>query len=323
MEVKQYGFATYFRVLGVILILLCHFVQQSTNTYLNLTAQFFNIGVNMFFILSGFLFGIRGGQNNVLPWYKKRVKRIYIPYELFIIFLLIVHCCCRLNVLKIDWLFLVLGLQGSVVGVLGAEQTWFITALLLCYLVTPVISRLLRTSDKTKRIVFVIFLLPTILGLIPDDCVFTLIAPICWYTVAYFAGMKYDKIQITKNKAIAAFLLMCMSFTVRILSRFCIDGTIIYNHMVVGYTQTIAAFCIFYIVAWLTKKRTAGRIISFISVISFEIYLYHYMFTVGPVQLFGLTGNWILDSLVVTIITISLAFGMNKLSRYITRKCFK
>lgn len=34
MEVKQYGFATYFRVLGVILILLCHFVQQSTNTYL-------------------------------------------------------------------------------------------------------------------------------------------------------------------------------------------------------------------------------------------------------------------------------------------------
>ena len=60
MEVKQYGFATYFRVLGVILILLCHFVQQSTNTYLNLTAQFFNIGVNMFFILSGFLFGIRG-----------------------------------------------------------------------------------------------------------------------------------------------------------------------------------------------------------------------------------------------------------------------
>lgn len=88
MEKKYYEFATYFRVLGVIFILLCHFVQESSNTYFNLSAQFFNIGVSMFFILSGFLFGIRGreeGEHEILRWYKKRLKRIYIPFELFCI----------------------------------------------------------------------------------------------------------------------------------------------------------------------------------------------------------------------------------------------
>lgn len=59
---KQLHFATWLRVAGMVSILLCHFVQQSWNPYLNMSAQFFNIGVELFIILSGFLFGIRGGN---------------------------------------------------------------------------------------------------------------------------------------------------------------------------------------------------------------------------------------------------------------------
>lgn len=58
---NEYNFATYYRVLGMLFILLCHFTQESSNIYLNMSAQFFNIGVDIFIILSGFLFGIRGG----------------------------------------------------------------------------------------------------------------------------------------------------------------------------------------------------------------------------------------------------------------------
>ena len=49
-----------------------------------------------------------------------------------------------------------------------------------------------------------------------------------------------------------------------------------------SYMQAIAAFCIFCIFAYLFKNRVTGRLVSRVSEISFEIYLYHYMFTVGP-----------------------------------------
>lgn len=317
---KHYEFATYYRVLGVIFILLCHFVQQNENSYLKMSAQFFNIGVSMFFILSGFLFGIRDGEENAALWYIKRIKRIYVPYELFIVVLFIIHCCLRFNVKKIDWLFLVLGLQGSVVGVLGAEHTWFISALLLCYLITPMFKYIFRSGKYSKIIVFVIFLTPLALCAVPCDFVFTLFSLICWYATAYFIGTKANKIKLSAGIAGCTFILMCMSFGVRIIARVLIDGTNIYNRGVVGYTQIIGAFCLFYIVMCLTRNKRAGKTISFISAISFEIYLCHYMFTVGPLKVFGLTDIWLLDSIVVIVLTVCVAFIINLISKYILNK---
>ena len=56
---KKISFGTHFRVLGMSFILMCHFVQESGNAHLAMTAQSFNIGVGMFIILSGFLYGMK------------------------------------------------------------------------------------------------------------------------------------------------------------------------------------------------------------------------------------------------------------------------
>lgn len=74
MAVKNYNFAIWLRVAAMFSILLCHFVQQSQNSYLNMSAQFFNIGVELFIILSGFLFGIRGGDNRCRNLVQKTPK---------------------------------------------------------------------------------------------------------------------------------------------------------------------------------------------------------------------------------------------------------
>lgn len=58
---KNYYFATWLRAAATISILLCHYVAQSQYAILNMSAQFFNIGVEIFIILSGFLFGVRKG----------------------------------------------------------------------------------------------------------------------------------------------------------------------------------------------------------------------------------------------------------------------
>lgn len=50
-------FISYLRVFAMILILACHIVQEHNNSYINMTAQFLNVGVPIFIIISGYLYG--------------------------------------------------------------------------------------------------------------------------------------------------------------------------------------------------------------------------------------------------------------------------
>ena len=289
-----------------------------------MTAQFLNIGVPIFIILSGFLFGVREGGKNVLSWYIKRIKRIYIAYELFVIILAVITLLCGGNIITRDWLFLVLGLQGSVVGVNGAEQTWFITALLFCYLLTPAIrSIVLKVCESRNKIIIytvIILMIPILLSFIPPSFVYTLFIPFFWYALAYLIGYKFTEIKLTSIGTVCSFGLMILAFGIRILMRMKFDGSYLYDRITVSYTQAIAAFCIFYIIAYIFKNRKANRLVLWISGISFEMYLYHYMFTVGPIKLFGISGDWIIDCIVVTIIVVIIFIIMNKCSAAITRK---
>lgn len=318
---KHIHFADAIRAIGAILILLCHYTEQSSNVWMQMTAQFFNIGVPIFIILSGFLFGLQRDIKNIFLWYKKRVKRIYIPFELFVLILAIVTISRKGNIFTIDWLLLVLGLQGSEVGVFGAEQTWFISPLLLCYLLTPFISavvhKIVLKKMYTFAYFFICFMFPIFFSLVPQSYFYVLFAPICWYSLAYYIGYCFDARILTKRNMFFAFIIMFISFALRILSRLLFDGTIWYDRIAVTYTQAIAAFCIFFIIAYIFNKKQSGSAISFISKISFEIYLYHYMFCVGPVKLFGITGIWALDCVLVTMVTIIIAYFMNRCSSLI------
>ena len=98
------------------------------------------------------------------------------------------------------------------------------------------------------------------------------------------------------------------------------DGTMVYDRIAVGYTQVVSAFCIFYIFAYLFENIKPTKIVEFISNISFEIYLVHFMFCVGPVRVFGLTLNWITDCIVIVLISISMGFVLNTISGWIAGK---
>ena len=321
---KDIQFAEVIRFLGVILILLCHYTEQSTNVLLNMSAQFLNIGVPIFIILSGFLFGAREGGKNVLTWYMRRIKRIYIPYELFVIILAVITILLGGNIITRDWLFLVLGLQGSDVGVYGAEQTWFITALLFCYMLTPIIRFIVLkicSSRKNYIIYIAVFLIaPIFLSFIPPAFVYTLFIPFCWYALAYLIGYKFTDIYLTSIGVICSSGLIILAFGVRILIRMNFDGSYLYDRITVSYTQAIAAFCIFYIIAYIFKNRKANQLVLWISGISFEMYLYNYMFTVDQIKLFGVTGSWIIDCIVVTSVVVIISMIMNRCSVFITRK---
>ena len=54
MRQTKYQFATWLRTVGMLMILLCHFTQQSGNSYLVMSSQFFNIGNDIFLLCQVF-----------------------------------------------------------------------------------------------------------------------------------------------------------------------------------------------------------------------------------------------------------------------------
>ena len=64
------------RVCAMILILACHIVQEHNNVYINMTAQFLNVGVSIFIIISGYLYAKKEIKEGYFKWIRKRAKRI-------------------------------------------------------------------------------------------------------------------------------------------------------------------------------------------------------------------------------------------------------
>lgn len=310
MKENQYSFATWLRAFGVILILLCHFTQQNENPYVVMSSQFFNIGNSIFFILSGFLFGVKGGiKGSALSWYKKRIKRIYIPYEMMVITLFIIYLVLKKSIQWKLWIPQFIGIHGWK-GVFGATQTWFVTAILICYLFTPIVSKIVfKMWGKRRNIVILCIstiLLPIPMAYLLHD-VYSLIVPLFWYTLAFIVGSYFNNFHLTFKKTTVLFCIMILGFLARIVARIYYDNTIFYTQIIAGYTHVLGAFCIFFIFAYLFRKKKAPCVVQFMSDTSFEIYLWHYMFVDGPLRLFGITTSWIFDCLLVFVVTLIIS----------------
>lgn len=71
---------SYLRVFVMLSIVTCHFMQAFDNKW----AWVFNIGVQVFLLLSGYLYGHKT-VSNWKQWLYKRAERIYVPFIIFII----------------------------------------------------------------------------------------------------------------------------------------------------------------------------------------------------------------------------------------------
>ena len=179
MDEQRFFFIDWLRVFSMALIVLCHLVVHSTNNLVIQSGQLFNVGVELFLLISGFLVSLSNGKTK--QYYCKRIKRIYIPYFIFLLILATLHILYNQSIWKINWLMLVIGCQGTGVGVLGADHLWFISSLLLCYLFAPITYPVINKVKDFKQVLIfasisVLFLV--VLALFHQDWIYTLFSPI-------------------------------------------------------------------------------------------------------------------------------------------------
>lgn len=74
---------SFVRMIAMCMILLCHVFQE----YGNELAWWFNVGVQIFLVISGFLYGGKRFEQP-LPILKKQFVKITLPYYVFLLFVI-------------------------------------------------------------------------------------------------------------------------------------------------------------------------------------------------------------------------------------------
>lgn len=325
------NFISYLRIFGTVSILFCHIVQINDNPYVALTAQVFNIGVQLFMVISGFCFGLQGEITQIKKWYLKRIRRIYIPYEIFLAVLFIIYIIrCREIVVK-DWVFYILGMHSSHFDILGADHTWFVTALIMCYIFTPAISKWCTKIEKISKkfkvvsvLAFALFYL--LICFNPYEAVFVVFSPLFFYASAYFLGRNYQHISEKARLIPYALIGILLAGISRVLLKFVFDSTMFYSRFIVSLTQYIIAFSILLLFSRVFRNAKNGKLVKAATSVCFEIYLCHYMFIMGPanVGVFvpGFAGkviviliSCIVTSIIIHILSVLVEKMLSNLSR--------
>ena len=130
------------RFLATSAIIICHIMQY----YNFVLAWWFNVGVQIFLCMSGFLYG-KKEITKPIGFYKKQFVKILLDYYVVV-----------LTVAAFQFIFMpeeitLLQFAKSIltVGTLsGGGHLWYIPYILLCYLITPLLSLLAKKLNGVQ-----------------------------------------------------------------------------------------------------------------------------------------------------------------------------
>ena len=115
MTERERNAISFIRMLATVSIVLCHFA--SWDSRLSAVGQFLNVGVPVFFLISGFLYGLKD-ISKPTQWLLKRCLTVLIPvYLYYLVSGLLLLAIGKLGVIEIKRVLIqMLNLQGFAGG---------------------------------------------------------------------------------------------------------------------------------------------------------------------------------------------------------------
>ena len=254
-----------------------------------------NIGVQIFFFMSGWLYGNKDIAD-ATAWFKRNISKIIVPYwGCLVVFIPVIALLSVDNVTFAKVLTAIFCLQGFGYTIEGIGQHWFVSYIVLCYLITPFILNRYRNFFVTKymwlHLCIVVFVAQAIT--IPFALWFQFkVAYIFNYVLGYAYGVRYgtyENIKITDKKLFDTCLIIAS--IIGIALRIYLLGFEFYGitaKMLDCYSQWVKVItgCTIFILtiniipadgSWLSDNMK--KKIKTISTYTFEIYLVHEFFT--------------------------------------------
>ena len=311
------------RTLALFMIIACHILQGLNNRL----AFYVNVGVQIFFFISGYLYGMKKIEEPV-KFYKKQFIKILQPFWVLFIIILLIDVIFGFPLIP-SKLFLgnILGL-GAFTGTHSVlSHTWFVTYILLCYLITPVLSRFIDVTDKKefdifKMIVslFIIAFIFNFFGIVNFNMFW-----IVNYILGYIFSKYYIKNKIDYKKLLDLLIMILIIFLpIRIyiefnllnssnflILKFC-DG----YHVLLGSSIFVILYRIF---SNYDLKEKTKKILDFFDKYSYFIYLVHQIFILNKYSCLFITDYLIVNVIIIILSSILSAICLFKLNKLIIK----
>ncbi len=302
------------RAIATLMIISCH-VMQGYNHFL---AWWFNVGVHIFLFMSGFLLAHLDYTNKFF-YLKKRLKRILIPYWLFLLLALplLYYYTGSLKISLKQIPKYLIGTIGFNINVAGIEHLWFLSLIIYCYVVAIFLSYLRNISCRLSAGVFYLglgFLFFILHRLETATWLpFSYAAGIATFVLAFFISSRYQG-QIPRKLAIGLGLTTAVTTLIRIyfehlspINRLPVRY-VPWSKFFLGSFLFVVMYLLFSKINWEALPKTATALRTLPNY-SYEIYITHQIFILGPFSLLNLTYLKILNLLIIAVlITVSAVF---------------
>lgn len=292
------------RLIAMLMIIACHICQYFDN-YL---AWWLNVGVQMFFVISGFLYGSKQIINPV-QWFLKNAKKILLPYYLFLIPIIILYFIFAPADIDFGSMIRSLLCIGTIDGI---GHLWFVGYILFCYFITPILCEITKyLEDKSilnsLSFIFIFMLLFYVFGIL-TNFYFRADRVLC-----YIAGF-FVPFLIRKSGAIIMKYILYIALPAAIISK------VIYLYIVAmhpemkglsqveGMSHLFLGFSLTFGLMYLFKSVRPMKILIFSDKYSYPIYIVHQLFILSPFTLMTATHN-VGVNIIIVLLTITL-FGI-------------
>lgn len=296
----------YIRSFALFSIIACHFLQVYNNKW----AWVLNVGVQIFLAISGYLYG----NKNIVDWskwFKDKIKKLYIPYIIYIILIFPIYQLFTDNVFNLrNLLVYICDLQWILGSVEGLAHLWFMTAIALCYTLTPFLQ-------KIRNKVSIAFLALMILGIL-NIMVLKMFLGI--FSVVFIYCFTY--LYVSLNEKQKNFCTQCM------IGLFILLLLIIDWRIILDYTNNInklfhiilGLLCVIVPMQFL-KNCFLSNVSSFIlktDEYSYFVYITHHVFILGPLSIAFLTNSIYVNVIIILFMTIISSVLLKIISNKIT-----
>ena len=318
------------RVIGMVMIVLCHIASALG---LSAVGQLLQSGVQLFLFISGYLYSNKHIENGK-RWLYQRFCRVCIPCYIWILLVCCAGLFARAALSGVSLLAYLLNLQGyhyifaflpRVPGISGLTHLWFITVLLVCYLLTLLYKRYEKTGAhwlKTALIIGLVLTVPLgLLGLRIDY--------IWIYFAGYAAGRKQVRLSVKKYLLLTAAMVILVAGRM-VTKRYCdVHGdNNLYLYVVIPLAYNAMALWLYYTVDLINirfrlmermEKNLLGKGIQRLDALSFYIYITHYAFMDGPFDVMHLTGSTLCNTGIFLLLTVIASYAL----RFLTNQTLK
>lgn len=308
------------RLVAMSFIITCHIFQ----TYGSELCNWFNVGVQVFLIISGYLYSKKQIDfASAFDVFRRQIKKIMLPYYIWLCVISIIYVLLYPSILSV-FSFIKALLCCDVL--VGQGHLWFIPYILFCYIITPYLQYVRNKIYKYEIIkstsLLFLFLLSIFILCRLYRCYFAPEIFSC-YIVGYFYRDISQKLTekgvgvLAISSIIAITVISCISrmyiqyFSGLELSGVCASAFFYFK----GYSHLLLGLSIFIILISIVKEHNKySFLLSLSDKYSYYIYLVHGLFILSPLNLLHLTNYYSINILLSIICSVLCGILLSKVT---------